>query len=72
MAAIKKHVAESNVDDATTIYKDDLLPALNTIRTLKYDENFVWRHDDSYTLVQRQHSIKSLEHEIVEPSFTNV
>ena len=70
IAAIKQHIVDSNVDDATTIYKDDLLPVLNTIRTLTYDENFVWRHDDSYTLVQRQHSIQSLEHEIVEPSFS--
>jgi hypothetical protein len=69
IAAIKKHVAESNLDDAVNIYIDDLLPALNTIRKLTYDDNFVWRHDDSYTLVQRQKSIKSLEHEIVEPSF---
>jgi len=48
--------------DAVNIYKTTLMPLLNSMRDLKYNEIFVWHNDYTNTcnLIQNKYSIESL------------
>jgi len=48
--------------DAVNIYTNTIMPLLNTIRELKYNETFVWHNDDTNTcnLMQNKYSIANL------------
>jgi hypothetical protein len=64
---IKKMNDTDNVQfahDAVSIYNTTLIPLLNKIRELKYNENMVWHNDDSNTcnLIQNRYSIKNLSY----------
>ena len=62
---IKKYNESSNmsfISDAINIYDTTLIPLLNTVRNLKYNENFVWHNEDtnSCNLIQNKYSISNL------------
>ena len=64
---IKKMNETVNVQyarDAVNIYNTTLIPLLNKIRVLKYNENMVWHNDDtnSCTLIQNRYSIQNLSY----------
>jgi hypothetical protein len=48
--------------DAVNIYTTTIMPLLNTIRELKYNETYVWHNDDTNTcnLMQNKYSIANL------------
>ena len=50
--------------DAVSIYIQTLLPLLEKIRHLKYNESFVWNNDvtQSCDLIQRQYSIQNMSY----------
>jgi hypothetical protein len=50
--------------DAATIYDHTLVPLMNKIRRLKYDENGVWHNEDTNTckLIQNKYSIQQLSY----------
>lgn len=50
--------------DAVNIYQDNLIPIMNKIRNLSYDETKVWHDIDSNTcnLIQNKYSIQSLSY----------
>ena len=62
---IKKNKETDNnsyINDAINIYDRVLIPTLNKIRNLKYNENFVWHNEsnNSCNLIQNVYSISNL------------
>ena len=52
--------------DAVNIYNNELLPLLNIIRDLKYNENIIYNDDNMCNLIQHKHSIASLSYTMFE------
>jgi hypothetical protein len=50
--------------DIVNIYENTLIPLLNKIRNLKYNESFVWHNEDTNTcnLIQNKYSIHNLSY----------
>lgn len=66
---IKECIKKSNetgnksfISDAVEIYNTTLVPTLSTIRTLKYNESFVWHNEYTNTcnLIQNKYSISNM------------
>ena len=60
----KNKVTDNNsyITDAINIYDTSLIPTLNKIRNLKYNENFIWHNEstNSCNLIQNVYSISNL------------
>lgn len=63
----------SFISDAINIYDTVLMPTLNKIRSLKYNENFVLRNEDTNTcnLIQNSYSISNLSFSSFQSSVVN-
>jgi hypothetical protein len=64
---IKKRNETNNLQysrDAVNIYNEVLIPLFQKIRALKYNENMVWRNEDTNTcnLLQNKYSIQNLSY----------
>lgn len=73
---IKKNKETANtsfISDAINIYDTILMPTLNKIRGLKYNENFVWHNEDtnSCNLIQNVYSISNLSYSSFKNSVIN-
>lgn len=73
---IKKNKETKNmtfISDAINIYDTTLMPTLNKIRNLKYNENFVWHNEDtnSCNLIQNVYSISNLSFSSFQSSVIN-
>ena len=56
------------IQDAVEIYKTSLMPILDKIRRLKYNENMVWQDEDtnSCRLIQNKYSIENMSYSNLE------